>query len=98
MTLIDWKKLPNEPWEVLEEETYLIFLPKSGRAITAQHDAMNHYFTYTTDDTEHIYPYRYISHYAEMDWPDDGKPMISFCEHDNMFECDECAKRHRPTA
>lgn len=96
--MIEWLLLPEEPQEVLEEDTYLIYLSKSGRAISAGHDAVNKYFFVAVEDEEHIYPYRYVSHYAEMDWPDinDG-PMITFCEHGNMLQCDECAKRHLST-
>lgn len=95
--MIEWIPMPKEPWEVIEEETYLIYLPNSGRVISANHDAMNKYFVTYSDDEEHVYPYRHISYYAEMDWPDDGKPMISWCEHGNLLVCEECAKRHRPT-
>lgn len=97
--MIEWKELPKEPQDELEEETFLIYLQKSGRAISAIHDAMNRYFITTTEDEEHVYPYRYISHYAEMDWPNiDPSPMINWCEHGKMLVCKECAERHRPTA
>lgn len=95
--MIEWKALPKAPQEVLEEDVFLIYLPNSGRALSATHDAVNCHFVYESDDTQYIYPYRYVSHYAEMDWPDDGNPMISWCEHDNLLVCEECAKRHRQT-
>lgn len=93
--MIEWNSLPKEPWNELEEDTYLIYLPKSGRVISAVHDAMNRWFTTTGEDEEHVFPYHYISHFAEMDWPPDDAPMINWCEHGNMLVCEECAERHR---
>jgi hypothetical protein len=67
--MIKWIPLPNQPWEEIDEDQYLIYLPGSGRALTATHDAMQHYFSYHSEDTEHVYPYRYISHYAHINLP-----------------------------
>ena len=67
--MIEWLPLPQEPGEELQEDMYLIYLPNSDRAINATHDAMNRHFYYETEDTQYIYPYRYVSHYAEMNWP-----------------------------
>jgi hypothetical protein len=94
--MIEWKELPKQAQEELEEETFLIYLSKSARALSAVHDAANKCFFIATDEEDHIYPYRYVSHYAEMDWPDtDDGPMIDWCEHGNMLVCEECAKSHR---
>lgn len=94
--MIEWMTLPKDPQKELEEDTFLIYLKKSGRAISASHDAAQRYFFTATEDEEHVYPYRYISHYAEMDWPDiDDGPMIDWCEHGKMLVCEECAKRHQ---
>jgi hypothetical protein len=69
--MIEWKKMPIYPQEELEENTYLIFLPNSDRVLSATHDAMNHYFVYESDDTQYVFPYRYVSHYAELNWPEE---------------------------
>lgn len=67
--MIEWKPLPAEPGEALEENEFIIYLPNSARAITATHDAMNGYFYYETEDTRHVFPYRYVTHYAEFNIP-----------------------------
>jgi hypothetical protein len=94
--MIEWKKFDSKTAPDEIEENYYL-LVTSERIVSAEHDAINHWFTYHMGDCMHIIPYDQINHYAEINWPDTDEPMITWCEHGKILVCEECAKRHRPT-
>ncbi len=66
--MIDWIPLnPSTAPDEIEENMYLIVT--NERVISATHDAMNKWFYYDEGDHQVIISYRYITHYAEFDFP-----------------------------
>lgn len=66
--MIQWKPLnPTTAPEEIEEDSYLIYA--GDRVVSVTHDAMNKWFYYEGEGYEVIYPYRLVTHYAEVNWP-----------------------------
>jgi hypothetical protein len=66
--MIEWKKFdPKTAPDEIEENEYLILT--NGRITQATHDAMQRFFLRPNDDGEVVYSYRHITHYAEINFP-----------------------------
>lgn len=68
--MIKWIALdPTTAAEELEENTFLI---STGEYIvSANHDAVQKCFIVSRSDHEHVYRYRDVRHYAELNWPEE---------------------------
>ena len=74
--MIEWTPLnPISAPHEIEETAYLILMGvmSGDRIISATHDATNRWFYYKSEGQQVVIPYRYITHYAEFNFPSVSK-------------------------